>query len=112
MKPKRRQMTRTLASGALALTLVTPAVAQVAVGVGVGTPAYHRHWCYNHPGACRGPAGAYARAPGVAVGVGAPGVAVGVGVPAVGVYVAGRGYWDGHGWYAHRYWYHGGWRYR
>jgi len=101
MEKTTRRITRTLAAGALALTVAMPAFAQVSVGIGVGGPAYHRHWCYTHPGACRGPGGAYVAGPAVAVGV-----------PAVGVYVAGRGYWDGHGWYAHRYWDHGVWRYR
>jgi hypothetical protein len=92
---------RTLTASSLALTAAVPAIAQVSVGVGVGGPGYHGRWCYNHPGACRAGSRAY---------VGGPAVAVGV--PAIGVYVAGRGYWGGHGWYAHRYWDHGGWRYR
>jgi hypothetical protein len=92
----------TVAAGGLALA--APANAQVSVGVGIGGPGpgYHHPGCYNHPRAC-GVGAAY---------VGGPGVGVAVGVPAVGVYVGGRGYWDGHGWYAHRYWGHGGWRYR
>jgi opacity protein-like surface antigen len=82
-----------------AVAAAAPADAGVAVGIGIGVPGpgYHRHWCYNHPGAC-GPA--YV----------AP--AVVVGGPAIGVYVGGRGYWDGHRYWGHRYWGHGGWRYR
>ncbi|MEG8038841.1 hypothetical protein QP166_05590 [Sphingomonas sp. LR60] len=30
----------------------------------------------------------------------------------IGVYHPGRGYWDGHRYWAHRYRWHGGWRYR
>jgi hypothetical protein len=88
---------------AVTLAATVPTEAQVSVGVGVGGPGpgngYHRHWCYNHPGACGNGGYAYAGAPVV-------------GVPVVGVYVAGRGYWGGHGWYGHRYWDRGGWRYR
>ena len=32
--------------------------------------------------------------------------------PAVGVFSPGRGYWDGHRYWANRYRWHGGWRYR
>jgi hypothetical protein len=95
-----KYMIRTLAAGSLAVTIAVPALAQVSVGVGVGGPGYNHRWCYNHPAACRH-GGGY---------VGGPGVAVGV--PAVGVYVAGRGYWGGHGWYGHRYLDRGVWRYR
>ena len=35
-----------------------------------------------------------------------------VGVPAIGVFYAGRGYWDGHRYWANRYRYGNGWRYR
>jgi len=37
-----------------------------------------------------------------------------IGVPglAIGVFYPGRGYWDGHRYWAHRYAWHGGWRYR
>ena len=82
-------------AGSLAMAAASPAAAGVSVGIGIGAPAgpgYHRHWCYNHPGACGG--GAY------------------VGGPAIGVYVGGHGYWDGHRYWGHRYWGHGGWRYR
>lgn len=97
--------------GGLAVAAPMPAEAGVHVGIGVGVPVvgvgvgYHRdrHWCYYHPGACRGYRGPYYRAyrPGIAIGV-----------PGIGVYVGGRGYWDGHRYWAHRYPYHGGWRYR
>ena len=32
--------------------------------------------------------------------------------PAYGVFYPGRGYWDGHRYWANRYAWHGGWRYR
>ncbi|TCS26365.1 GCG_CRPN prefix-to-repeats domain-containing protein [Acidomonas methanolica] len=32
--------------------------------------------------------------------------------PAIGVYYRGRGWWDGHRYWWHRYRWHGGWRYR
>jgi hypothetical protein len=32
--------------------------------------------------------------------------------PAIGVFYPGRGYWDGHRYWGHRYGWHGGWRYR
>jgi hypothetical protein len=87
-------------AGVLAAAAAAPAEAGVNVGIGIGVPVvgpgpgYGPHWCYYHPGAC---------------GNGGPGY---VGTPAIGVYVAGRGYWGGHGWYGHRYWGGGGWRYR
>lgn len=34
------------------------------------------------------------------------------GGPALGVFYPGRGYWDGHRYWANRYRFHGGWRYR
>jgi hypothetical protein len=37
---------------------------------------------------------------------------VGPVIPAIGVYYGGRGYWDGHRYWGHRYAWHGGWRYR
>ena len=96
-------------AGAAALAAVAPAEAGVSigvglpgigVGVGVGAPgpAYGPGRCanprfrYNHPGFCSGP------------GYGPP--------PAIGVFVSGRGYWDGHGWYQHRFWGNGAWHYR
>jgi hypothetical protein len=39
-------------------------------------------------------------------------VAVGVGPLVVGTLYPGRGYWDGHRYWAHRERWHGGWRYR
>jgi hypothetical protein len=35
-----------------------------------------------------------------------------VAVPSIGVFYHGRGYWDGHRYWAHRDRWHGGWRYR
>ena len=32
--------------------------------------------------------------------------------PVIGTYYGGRGYWDGHRYWGHRYGWHGGWRYR
>ena len=56
------------------------------------------------PGFHRGPYGGCRRfGPGPAVV--APGIAIGVFYP-------GRGYWDGHRYWGHRYRYGGGWRYR
>jgi hypothetical protein len=34
------------------------------------------------------------------------------GLPAIGIFYPGRGYWDGHRYWGHRYAWHGGWRYR
>jgi hypothetical protein len=73
-----------------ALTAAAPADAGVVIGVGVGHP-YHRHFCWRHPGACRG---------------------VVVAGPRIGVFYGGRGWWDGHRYWGHRYHWHGGWRYR
>ena len=80
-------------AGGLALSATAPADAGVTVGVGIGVPGPgdHRHPCAYHR--CGGPA-------------------VVVGAPAVGVYVGGRGYWDGHRYWGHRYMSHGVWRYR
>jgi hypothetical protein len=78
--------------GGLALT-AAPADAGVVVGVGFGGHHHHsRHWCYRHPGACGGPV-----------------VVVG---PRIGIYYHGRGWWDGHRYWGHRYRWHGHWRYR
>jgi hypothetical protein len=58
------------------------------------------------PGFHRGPYGGCRRNFG-------PGpVAVVPGLPVLGVYYNGRGYWDGHRYWAHRYAWRGGWRYR
>lgn len=78
--------------GGLALASA-PADARVVVGVGIG-PGYHhaRGWCWHHPGAChRG---------------------VVVAGPRIGVFYSGRGWWDGHRYWRHRYRWHAGWRYR
>lgn len=89
--------------GGLAFTAAAPATAGVSVGVGIGVPGPgyanpHGAWCYNHPHRCGYRAG-YGRA------YGGP-------VPAIGVYYHGRGWWDGHRYWGHRYSSHGGWRYR
>jgi hypothetical protein len=80
----------------LALTAAEPASsAAVHVGIGIGAPAYgpsHRHWCWRHPGACH--RGAY------------------IAGPRIGVFYGGRGWWDGHRYWAHRDRWHGHWRYR
>lgn len=89
-----KKMTPWIIGAAMAsgIALAAPAQAGVTIGIGVPVaPTPGPHWCYYHPGAC-GPA--Y------------------VGTPVVGVFVPGHGYWDGHGWYMHRYWGHGGWHYR
>ncbi len=91
------RITKCALGAAALLALAAPADAQVSVGVGIGGD-HPGGWCRYHP--C-------GRAAPVGVGVGVGPVSVGVGT-----YVAGRGYWDGHGWYAHRVWDHGGWRYR
>jgi hypothetical protein len=44
--------------------------------------------------------------------IGASPVVVGPAVPAFGVFYPGWGYWDGHRYWANRYRWHGGWRYR
>lgn len=83
-----------LAAG-LSMTAV-PASAGVHVGVGIGAPVVytpaHRHWCARHPHKCR------------------HGAAVVV-APRIGVFYTGRGWWDGHRYWAHRRHYHGHWRY-
>lgn len=95
-----------LASG-LALSAAAPAQAGVSVGIGVPGPGYgygyHRHWCYNHPGACR--EGAYVGAPAVVVGGGSV-------VYSEGFYRGGYGYWHNGGWWHNRYRFGNGWRYR
>jgi hypothetical protein len=86
--------------GGLAVTAAAPADAGVAVGIGIGAPVYHPHraWCYHHPHRCGYRAG-------YAPGYYGP-------APAIGVYYNGRGWWDGHRYWGHRYAWHGGWRYR
>ena len=90
----------------VAVTAAAPASAGVSVGVGIGVPgpaygpAYpHGAWCYHHPRRCGYRAGYY--------GPGYAGPA-----PAIGIYYHGRGWWDGHRYWGHRYRWHGGWRYR
>ncbi|MGB8364496.1 MAG: hypothetical protein ACLQUZ_17050 [Rhizomicrobium sp.] len=78
-----------LAAG-LALTATVPADAGISIGIGIGGPGHPRHWCYYHPGACRGYVGPYVE----------------------GGYWAGHGYWHGGRWWGHRERWHGGWRYR
>lgn len=79
---------------AIATGLVAASVsAQAAEGCGRG---FHR----GPHGVCRANVG-----PG-------PAVVVNPGIPAIGVFYPGRGWWDGHRYWAHRYAYHHGWRYR
>jgi hypothetical protein len=86
-------MTRKLLLAALAIgaavTAISPADARGGCGLG-----YHR----GPYGGCR---------PNLGHGP----VVVGP-APAIGVYYGGRGYWDGHRYWGHRYRWHGGWRYR
>jgi hypothetical protein len=81
-----------------ALTAAAPADAGVAVGVRLGGPGYHHNYCYRHPHHCGRP-----------VVVGGPAVVVG---PSIGAFYHGRGWWDGHRYWAHRERWHGHWRYR
>ena len=82
------------------VTAAAPADAGVVVGVGIGVPA-HRHFCYRHPRACYGPRYYRPAYYGPAY----------VG-PRIGVFYTGRGWWDGHRYWGHRLYEHGGWRYR
>ncbi|HWA89319.1 MAG TPA: hypothetical protein VG889_04745 [Rhizomicrobium sp.] len=85
-------------TGLAATAPVAQAGVHVGIGVGVG-PAYYGHgsrWCYNHPRKCH--RGYYG-----------PAVVAG---PRIGVFYTGRGWWDGHRYWGHRYRWHGGWRYR
>jgi len=88
----KRIVLATLAAG-LALSAVS--VADAAQGCG--------------PGAHRGPYG-HCR-PNYGPGYG-PGPVVGVPGLVIGTFYPGRGYWDGHRYWAHRDHWHGGWRYR
>ncbi len=72
-----------------AAALSTASVAYASGGCGVGRHRAPNGGCYPNGG-------------GVVV---APGLALGVFYP-------GRGYWDGHRYWGHRYAWHGGWRYR
>jgi hypothetical protein len=99
-----KTLTKLVAGAALTAAAMTavaePANAGVSLGIGIGipgpAPVYHPggRWCYWHPRAC----GYYG-----------PGPAF---VPVVGTFYAGRGWWDGHAWYHHRYWGGGHWRFR
>ncbi|MBE7219138.1 MAG: hypothetical protein INR64_11765 [Caulobacteraceae bacterium] len=79
----------TSAGVGLAVALTLGSVAQAAGGCGVG---FHR----GPRGGCRANYGPGPVAPG----------------PAIGVFYGGRGWWDGHRYWANRYRWHGGWRYR
>jgi hypothetical protein len=89
MKETTMKALSALALGASAAVMIASA-AQAAGGCG---PAFHR----GPYGRCVPNGGA---------------VVVGPGAWTVGVFYPGRGYWDGHRWWAHRERWHGGWRYR
>lgn len=78
-----------IAAGAALTAVAAAAPAQARQGCGVGG---HR----GPAGHCRPNRGRAAVAP----------------VVRIGVFYPGRGYWDGRRYYAHRYRWHGGWRYR
>ena len=111
MKNTMKSLTQLVAAAALGTAAMTaiaaPANAGVSVGIGIGVPGpavvapppRGPHWCYRHPGACRGYGPAYGPPPPVPAFV-------------VGNFYQGRGWWDGHSWYHDRYRFHGGWRYR
>lgn len=80
---------------ALAAAAIFAAVAPADAAQGCG-PGFHRG-VYGHCRPNRGPA---------------PGVGIAVGPLVIGNFYAGRGYWDGHRYWAHREHWHGGWRYR
>ncbi|MHB8283303.1 MAG: GCG_CRPN prefix-to-repeats domain-containing protein [Caulobacteraceae bacterium] len=79
-----------IAAMAAGVTLAGVSSASAAGGCG---PAFHR----GPYGGCRPNYG--------------PGAVV-VGAPGLGIFYPGRGYWDGHRYWGHRYGWHGGWRYR
>ena len=79
-----------IAAVAVGATLAGVSSASASGGCG---PAFHR----GPYGGCRPNYG--------------PGPAV-IGAPVIGVFYGGRGYWDGHRYWAHRDAWHGGWRYR
>lgn len=83
-----RKITLLAIAAAACFTAISPAEASGGCGIG-----FHR-----------GPYG-YCRPDG------RPVVVVPVG-PAYGTFYPGRGYWDGHRYWVHREWWHGGWRYR
>ncbi len=82
--------------------ILTAALAATAL-VGMASAADARDGCGR--GAYRGPGGYCRPAYG-------PGPAVVVDVPRIGIFYEGRGYWDGHRYWAHRERWHRGWRYR
>jgi hypothetical protein len=81
----KKALLATLAAG---LTLASVSAADAAGGCG---PGFHRG-PYDGCRPNRGP--------------------VLVGAPGIGIFYPGRGYWDGHRYWANRYAWHGGWRYR
>jgi len=88
---------------AVAAVLGMASSAEAAQGCGIG---FHR----GPYGYCRPNRGPVVTAPEPVV---APGPVVAVPGPlALGVYYPGRGWWDGHRYWWHRYPWHGGWRYR
>jgi hypothetical protein len=82
---------------AVASVLGTASAAEAAQGCGIG---FHR----GPYGYCRPNGGPVVAVPGPVVAV--PGPLV------VGSFYPGRGWWDGHRYWWHRYAWHGGWRYR
>lgn len=80
-----------LAAGSM-IALAAPADAAQGCG-----PGFHRG-AYGHCRPNRPVAG--------------PGVGIAVGPLVIGNFYAGRGYWDGHRYWAHRERWHGHWRYR
>jgi hypothetical protein len=82
-------------------------VAAVAAGLALASVSSANAAGGCGPGGHRGPHG-HCRPNGP--GVVGPGVVVGA--PSIGVFYAGRGWWDGHRYYQHRYAYRHGWRYR
>ena len=81
-----------MAAMAAGVTLAGVSAADAAQGCG---PGFHR----GPYGGCRHNGG-----PGAVI--------VAPGVPVIGTFYGGRGYWDGHRYWGHRYAWHGGWRYR
>jgi hypothetical protein len=89
---------------AVAAVLGTASAAEAAQGCGIG---FHR----GPYGYCRPNGGPVVAVPGPVVAVPGPAVAV-PGPLVVGGFYPGRGYWDGHRYWWHRYPWRGGWRYR
>ena len=82
---------------AVASALGMASTAEAAQGCGIG-------WHRGPFGGCRPNGGPVVAVPAPVVPVPAP--------VAVGVFYPGRGWWDGHRYWEHRYPWHGGWRYR